>query len=275
MPSSDPGFRRCVIIAILAALFPAVLPIRAQEGPEPSKQPPSNPAGAKIASALAEAAKTRIKKVGPTEFTLGGIQFSSATHEIRVPAAVNMTEGILEYALVHENGKTHESLLKTKISPTELNVALLLCNYEPHIKEAAQFLEDPRPETKARMAQPMEHEGANRVHLEVEWKDSAGAVQKAPLSSWIEDLTAKAPLQTDHWTYTGSFVTQSGYAAEDDGSHIAIYFDLVALMNLPNPRNRSDDVWHVEHSAVPPLDTPVTLIISPVQSAPAVTPVSK
>jgi hypothetical protein len=261
---------RSLLFSIVVAAITAG--VSAQEGPEPSKQPASNPEGAKIAGALAEAARSRIKKVGPTNFTLGGIQFSSATHEIRVPTAVNMTEGILEYALVHENGKTHESLLKTKVSPTELNVALLLCNYEPHIKEAAQFLQDPKPETKAKMALPMEHEGANRVHLDVEWKDAKGATQKAPLSAWIEDLDTKGPLKTEHWTYTGSFVTRSGYAAEDDGSHIAIYFDLVAVMNLPNPSNRSDDVWHVEHSVVPPLDTPVTLIITPAQpAAPAAT----
>ena len=169
MPVHPLLIRSCLLAASL-------LTLSAQDGPEPSKQPASNPAGAKVASELAEAAKTRIKKAGPTEYTLGDIQFSSATHEIRVPATMNMTEGILEYALVHENGKTHESLLRTKVSPTELNVALLLCNYEPHIKEAAQFLEEPRPETKAKMALPMEREGANRVLLTVEWKDAAGAV---------------------------------------------------------------------------------------------------
>jgi hypothetical protein len=109
----------------------------------------------------------------------------------------------------------------------------------------------------------MEHEGANRLQLTVEWKDKDGKLQSAPLSSWILDAGSKKALKNNHWTYTGSFVSQSGYAAEDDGSHIAIYFDLVALMNLPDPGNRSDDRWHVEKSAVPPLDTPVTLIISP------------
>jgi hypothetical protein len=257
------------------ALATGLVTLSAQDGPEPSKQPASNPAGAKTAAALAEAAKNRIKKVGPTDYTLGGIHFSSATHEVRVPTTVNMIEGNLEYALVHENGKTHESLLKTKVSPTELNVALLLCNYEPHIKEAAQFLTDPLPETKAKMALPMEHEGANRVHLTVEWKDKDGTSHTAPLNAWIKDLNSNKPLETDHWTYTGSFVSQSGYAAEDDGSHIAIYFDLVALMNLPAPDNRSDECWLVEKSAVPPLDTPVTLVISQVQLPPASAPTSK
>lgn len=256
-----------LLSSLLVLSFLGLAQVNAQEGPEPPKQPASNPEGTKVATAQAEAAKTRIKKVGPTDYTLGGIQFSSATREIRVPATLNMNEGILEYALVHENGKTHESLLRTPASPTELNVALLLCHYEPHIKEAAQFLQDPKPETRAKMALPMEREGANRVNLTVEWKDTKGIKHTAPLSAWIKDLETKKPLDNDHWTYTGSFVSQSGYAAEDDGSHIAIYFDLVALMNLPAPGNRSDDCWHVEKTAVPPIDTPVTLIISQVPAA--------
>jgi hypothetical protein len=251
--------------APICLLATCLSPLAAQEGQEPSKQPASNPAGTKAATALAEAAKTRIKKVGATDYTLGSIQFSSATREVRVPAVVNMTEGILEYALVHENGKTHESLLRTAISPTELNVALLLCHYEPHIKEAAQYLEEPLPETKAKMALPMTHEGANQVCLTLEWKDKDGKPQTAPLSAWIRDRKVEKPLEIGHWTYTGSFVSQSGFAAEDDGSHIAIYFDLIALMNLPDPGNRSDDRWHVEKTAVPPLDTPVTLVISQLQ----------
>jgi hypothetical protein len=255
------AFRTLLLSAGLLATI-SLNALVAQEGQEPSKQPPSSTEGTKVAGELAEAAKSRIKKVGDTDYTLGGITFSSATREVRVPALVNMTEGILEYALVHEHGKTHESLLRTTASPTELNVALLLCHFEPHIKEAAQYLEDPRPETKAKMEAPMEHEGANQVRLTLEWTDKDGAKKTAPISAWIRDRQKEKPLAIDHWTYTGSFVSRSGFAAEDDGSHIAIYFDLVALMNLPDPGNRSDDRWNVEKDAVPPLDTPVTVVFS-------------
>jgi hypothetical protein len=255
---------RFLLPPALMAVSLGLMPLAGQDGAEPPKQQPtSNPTGSKAAEKLAEAARTRIKKVSATDYTLGPIKFSSATREVRVPAAVNMTEGILEYALVHENGKTHESLLKTAVSPTEFNVALLLCHYEPHIKDAARFAEeDLLPETRAKMAQPMQNEGANRVLLTLEWKDKDGAAKTAPLSAWVRDRKEQKPMSTDHWSYTGSFVSQSGFAAEDDGSHIAIYFDLVALLNLPDPGNRSDDRWHVETAAVPPVDTPVTLVIS-------------
>ena len=249
-------------LTILLLLLANALP--AQDGPEPSKQPPSDPAGAKAAQELMEAARKRIQKTGDTDYKLGDIRFSSATREVRVPAVLNMTEGILEYALVHENGKTHESLLRTTISPTELNVALLLCHYEPHIREAVQFLHDLTPETRARMEQPMEREGANRTRLTLEWKDKDGHLKTAPLSAWILDKQTSQPLALDHWSYTGSFVSRTGFAAEHDGSHIAIYFDLVSLVNCPVRGNADDNRWFVETKAVPPLDTPVTLVFSPV-----------
>lgn len=241
--------------------------VTAQEG-EPSKQPPSSTQGIKVASELMEAAKSRIKKISDTDYTLGDITLNSATREVRVPAMVNMAEGILEYIMVHETGKTHESLLRTKVSPTELNVALLLCHYEPHIKEAAQYLAEPKPETKAKMALPMEREGANRVRLTLEWKDKDGKTHSGPVGDWVRDRKTQKALEIDHWTYTGSFVSQTGYAAQDDGSHIAIYFDLVALMNLPDPGNGDDDRWVILKSAVPPVETPVTLVFSPVNPPP-------
>lgn len=230
--------------------------------------------GSKVAGELAEAAKNRIKKVGPNEYELGPIKINSETREVRVPTLVNMTEGILEYALVHEHGKTHESLLRTTASPTELNVALLLSHYEPHLKDAAKFLSEPSEQVKNRMAEPIKHEGANRMRLTLEWKDASGRTQTAPISAWIRDKQAGKAATQAEWIYTGSFISQSGFAAEHDGSHIAIYFDLISLVNFPDKNNASDENWFVETSAVAPVDTPVTLVFSPV-TPPAASPAAK
>jgi hypothetical protein len=260
---------RTIVHVVSAACLAqaAVLPICGQE--EPPKQPTvsTTPQGAKVAADLTEAAKKRIKKVGENEYELGPIKINSEKREVRVPAQVNMTEGILEYALVHEHGKTHESLLRTTASPTELNVALLLSHFEPHLKDAAKFLADPSEQVKARMAQPMEHEGANHMRLTLEWKDASGKLQTAPISAWIRDKQSGKPAMPSEWIYTGSFISQTGFAAEHDGSHIAIYFDLISLVNFPDKNNASDENWLVESSAIPPVDTPVTLVFSHVSPA--------
>ena len=265
---------RTTLHVVSAACFlqAAVLPLRAQE--EPPKQPTVSPtsAGAKVAAELAEAARNRITKIGPHAFELGPIKINSATREVSVPAVVNMTEGILEYVLVHEHGKTHESLLRTTVSPTELNVALLLTHFEPHLKEAAKFLASPSEQVKARMAQPMEHEGANRMRITLEWKDASGKAQTAPLNAWIRDKQSGKPATATEWIFTGSFISQTGFAAEHDGSHIAVYFDLISLVNFPDKNNVSDENWLVESAAIPPVDTPVTLVFAPVTPPPTSSP---
>ena len=49
---------------------------------------------------------------------LGEIEFDAKSREIRLAAAMNMPEGgPIEYLLVHESGKVHESMLVTKARP--------------------------------------------------------------------------------------------------------------------------------------------------------------
>jgi len=234
-----------------------------QGGEEPSKQPAPDPSGAGIAAKKLELAKARLKKTGETSYELGDLKFDSAKREIRFPAVVNMTEGVLEYALVHENGKTHESLLRTTVSPTELNLVFLLCHFEPHIGEAAKFIDTPVATTKELMNLPMVKEGANRMVISVLWKDKDGSEQTTPVAHWFRNRKTSRPMEFDHWTYTGSLISDSGYAAEFDGSIIATYFDLVAMVNCPVKENSDDEVWYAETDALPPLDTPVTVVLSP------------
>ena len=49
-----------------------------------------------------------------------------------------MTDGMLEYLIVTEMGKTHESLLSTKIEPYDIQVAMLLLGIEPAGKADAE-----------------------------------------------------------------------------------------------------------------------------------------
>ncbi len=235
----------------------------AQDGGETSREAKPDPAGQAKAAAAVDAAKQRIKKTGESSYELGDIKFDSQSREIRFPAVVNMTDGMLEYAIVTENGKTHESLLRTTISPTELNLVMLLCNYEPHVGEAAKFIQEPQPQTKAMIAKPMEKPGANQLLVDVEWKNKEAQMKKSPLASWIVNKENKDELWTNHWTYTGSIIAQVGYTAEYEGSIMATYFDMLSIYNCPVAQNTSDEVWLVKTASVPAVETPVTVILSP------------
>ncbi len=196
-------------------------------------------------------------------YDLGGILLNSATKEIRVPCTVNMTEGSVEYALVAETGKTHESLLKTKVLPFDLQVALLLCRYEPHAGEIIKTLFNPPPELMAMAAKPMAKPGANRLKLNLEWKDKDGKVQTAALGDWIHDDASNKSLNIPYWIFTGSDFGDGMFAAELEGSFISVHFDLVSMIGSPAKLIGNDANWELDTKVIPPIDTPVTLVITP------------
>lgn len=238
---------------ILLATFTCGL-LSAQESGGP---PPRNPPTGKPPE------KSAIKKTGDVTYDLGGILFNSETREVRVPCSVNMDEGTIEYALVSETGKTHESLLKTKAKPFDLQVSLLLCRYEPHAGEIIKTLFKPGPELNAMAAKPMAKKGANRLVLKLEWKDKDGKAQSAALGDWIHDVSTKKALDIPYWIFSGSDLGDGIFSAELDGSFISVHFDLVGMIGCPANLIGNDQNWDAHTKVIPPVDTPVTLVITP------------
>lgn len=219
--------------------------------------PPRNPPSGKPPD------KSPLQKTGDVTYEIGGVQLNSATREVRVPCFVNMTEGVIEYALVTETGKTHESLLKTRVKPFDVQVALLLCHYEAHAGELVSILSNPQPEQLALAKKSMEHPGANLVKLDLEWKDKDGKSHSTTLGNWIHNKRENKQLDIRHWIFNGADTGDGLFAAEADGSLVSVHFDLAALIGNPAKWTGSDDNWELETRMIPPLDSPVTLVITP------------
>ena len=73
----------------------------------------------------------RVKKIGANLYRVGGVTIDSKLQVAVFPAEVNQIIGLIEYALVTEQGKTHESFLSTKIKPRDVHVAMLLLGVKP------------------------------------------------------------------------------------------------------------------------------------------------
>src|SRR6185503_8141895 len=67
----------------------------------------------------------------PGLFEIGKLRLDQAKGTISFPAAVNLREGPIEYLLVAEYGKIHESLLRTEVDPYSIQLALLLRGAQP------------------------------------------------------------------------------------------------------------------------------------------------
>lgn len=192
----------------------------------------------------AEAALLRalnVGKDGPDRLRIGLVTLDKAARTVSLPATLNQREGIVEYALVHENGKIHEALLRTKASPRDLHLALLLLG-----------------------AKPVPPDGRADVAIRVSW-ESNGPALSLPLEHLVE-LTpdpgrAGGPMPAGPWLFSGSAFTAAGYQAEAEGSHISLIADPVATLNNPGKSRDRDDLHRPRTAVLPPADLPLTVTL--------------
>ena len=236
--------------------------------PSSHGQAPSTPPdpSAKVAAQMA-AAQKRLIQVSTSAYTLGDIQINATSREIRFPCVLRHQQVPIEYLLVHENGKDHETILTTAVSPTDLQVAMLLANYTPGTTGLFALLpkDEPPPFAETAPATPEGH----RVTLSAEWKDSEGKTQTAPLAQRFQNCDTRQTPEIDFWIFNGSKIDERGFIAESEGSFISVYADANALFNSPAAGNHRDDLWISLPKNIPPETTAVTLIISPFQPKPS------
>lgn len=204
-----------------------------------------------------------VKELDAERLQIGEVVFNRKTREIRFPATVNMAgDELLEFALVHQNGKIHESLLVTTISATHLNLAFKLLRYPASI----EFHEIPEPDGSLSGTFPEvapEVKAAARLELAIEWEQD-GKPRRAKLNDWIAHGSNGQPMPAaDPWVYGGSKIHDGKFQAELTGNLIAIFINDTALINYSGKDNRSDEVWLPFPKRVPPEGTKVTVVIAP------------
>lgn len=208
-------------------------------------------------------AKPAIEKTGGTTYRLGDIRFDTASRTATFPAKVNMDEGIVEYAIVHESGKVHESLLSTQIRPFDLNVVLLLLNWKP----CDGFFERPDPQSAFMPAKDPEIRPESLARFSISWKEKDGKTATVPLESWLLNIEERRAVPDGPFVYTGSITDRSGFLAQETGSILAVYCDPAAMFNNPREGNISDEIWAVHKGRVPERETAVTVTIQAVPAS--------
>jgi hypothetical protein len=212
-----------------------------------------------------EDAKKLLKETAPGIYDLNGIQITAATRELRIPCSILHQKLPIEYALCHEAGeKVHETILQTTVKPIQVQLALLLANYQPATKGILDKL-DPKEERHyaEKDETSPEKPGANRLQIRCEWKDG-DKTHNVPLSNFIQNIDErKTPPDLDTWIFNGSQIDAGGFTAEQTGSIISTYVDRHAIINSPAKGNHRDDLWISMPANIPAEETKVTLVITP------------
>lgn len=220
---------------------------------------------------VAEPAKPAIKKLDETRFQVGEVIFDQKSREIRFPARVNMTEGLLEYLVVHQNGKIHESLFSTEIAATHLNLAFTLLRYKPS-RELYAIPSETGGVSNRFEDVPADIKAAARVNLFAEWKEK-DKTRKFPVNELIQQEAKGTAMPVGPWVYGGSDFHDGKFVAQTTGDIAAIFSEMASLINYPGEDNGDDTVWIPFPKRLPPTGTEVTIIISPHQKTkPAPTP---
>mgnify|MGYP001157263666 CR=1 FL=1 len=192
----------------------------------------------------------KVKRVQESIYRVGEVTIDAKLRVAVFPAKVNQIIGLIEYALVTEQGKTHESFLSTKIKPGDLHLALLLLGASPK----------------------------NNVSVEISWQNDGRWVRKSivdciaqyPLevASEVTDKETKKSfkLKPSSWQWTGSKLRPNGIlTADEQGSILSLQPDPDALSLIEPMIDTSVFGSHVWSKEVPKKDSIVQIFIQPIE----------
>ena len=173
----------------------------------------------------------------------GSIEIDPSQRTVRFPATTLKVDMPLEYSLVGEGGKTHETLFITQQKPSDIHVAMLLTlpktrKWEPIV--VGNIIGDP-------------------VWVDVLWKNSAGEEVRHPLETLIRNEATGSAGSEGPWIYNGSRIVDGVFQAETDKVIFAVFDDPFALINNPRKGHDNDELWNPIWERLPDPGTDVII----------------
>ena len=190
-----------------------------------------------------------IIKISDGIYQFGDIMIDRKSNTIEIPAISNQISGLVEYGIVHEDGKIHESLFRTKIRPQILHTSLLLLKAKP----VASFFENLWSD------EPKVINYDNYCFdIFVNWEMNGTKFNKT-FEKLSINQNRKQSVEKKSFIFTGSRVIEGTFLAETSGSILAIYADDNAILNNSDYDSANDDVWIANKEEMPPLELPVMI----------------
>ena len=205
-------------------------------------------------AAVNPANSPEVKVVGPGILQLGQVRIDKQRRTVSFSAVLNGGDGIMEYLLVTSYGKTHESILRTDVSPFEIHLAMLLLGAK------GNGTNPPASAPPAYGASPGTKLEGEAISVELRWpQDAKEATRRGEELVW--NRPAQSAMPSGLWFYNGSVVWQGRFLAQESGSVISLITDPAALINNKAPSRDADGAWAAYRAKLPPENTPVQVTI--------------
>jgi len=232
----------------LPLLFAVCIALNSSRGQQPSATPASGP---------------MVERISDSVMKVGEVTLDKNTRTVTFPGSINLDHGTMEYLIVQDGGKTHESLLVTTAQPFQIHVAMLLLG----AKIPPQNAKEPPPDAinLAYLQNAPKPQGPN-VMIFVRWT-VGGKTMAAHAEDMMFDDAAKKPMSRGAWTYNGSMMSEGIFLAQQDRSIAALVIDPSALINNERPDSDNDQVWSIRADKTPKAGTPVEISIQLLDNA--------
>lgn len=260
------------LTAALAAATSIALP-----GPCLAQDAPPPPAGDAAAPKAPAVVKT-----GDNQFKVGLIEFDSRSREIRFPAWVNMAEGMIEFPVVHRNGRVHEAIFATDALPLHFETVLRLLRYKPSKEVFPQYpgidLKNPPPHDQWPDPVYAKPDPAAHVQVLARWTQGTGK----PIEVDVREMLYRAALDKDgnetprirfqdkasHWVFTGSTEQMKEAVEPLGGAIVGVRPEEECCINTVRSEAVQEGEWFADPSRIPAEETPVTILVRPAESNP-------
>jgi hypothetical protein len=246
---------------MLALMGCATLATSAQDARLPASEARSTDSPARAGAVKSPPVPGEVRKIDEDHHIVGGVTLRKSTREISFDARVNQTGGLIEFLLVTDKGKTHESLFSCTVSPTDLNVAFKLLGY-PSSPELFEILTPDHRPTGEYPKVPEEVKSGARLAISASWQDEVGE-KSCTVNELVKNTATGELMPPGPWLYTGSLITNAGFRAEATGDIIAVFSNPAAMINYPGEARTNDEVWSVSQGKLPPKDSSVRITIKP------------
>jgi hypothetical protein len=215
------------------------------------------PLSNKIPASAAARVQTNIQQIAPGLVQIGDVKIDKKQRTVSFPAVLNLKYGAMEYLLVSSWGKVHESILRTDSEPYRIHVGMLLLGAKGAEASEEEMIQDPVPF----VTEPSEMRvPGDKISVEVRWK-SNGKENKRRAEELVYNIQKKAKLPRGRWVYNGSYMIESTFVAQREGSTISLITDPEALINYDGPGHDNDSIWIANTNRLPPSDVPLEIII--------------
>ena len=236
--------RRCLLLIVWAAL----VCLGCEEKPTTKRTP--SPATTSVAA--------KKVPVGNNVF----LEIRGDKRRVLINGYVCLRDGMLEQLMCRRHTKEHEAILAADVDARKIHEALIIAGAEAGspVQYTPKF-QPPRGST---------------IKVSLQYKDK-GKTVTVPAQQWVRNAKNGKNLAVD-WVFAGSqFMsdptdkTSPRMYAANDGDVICVSNFDTAMLDLPmnSPKDWSAREFEAHTERIPPLDTPVLVILEPLGKAKA------